>query len=122
MVLPYVTFGLHLVNGKNVDSELEVKNFNEAGEILAEIWNKLEIDKYPVQAEFISKPVTEATKSFQPGAEFRAKHVFETQYMTVYLKCDDKQCCSAPKTQVSVFFPGRRIPALIPIKLTSSGL
>ena len=121
MVLPYDTFGSHLVNGKSVDSELEVKNYNKAEEILSEIWNKLEIDKYPVQSQFISKPVTEATKMFQPGAKFRAKHVFETQYMTVYLMCDDKQCCSAPKTQVGVFFPGQRIPALFPIKLTSFG-
>ena len=47
--------------------------------------------------------------------------MFETQYMTVYLKCDDRKCCSSPRTKVEVFFPGRRIPALIPIKLTATG-
>ena len=121
VVLPYDTFGSHIVNGKIVDEELEVKSFQAAGEILAEIWNKLEIDSHSVQAEFISEPVDKSIKFFQPSALYRAKHVLETQYMTVYLKCDDRKCCSAPKTQVNVFFPGRRIPALILIKLTSTG-
>ena len=79
------------------------------------------IDNYPVISEFISEPVKEATRSFQPTNVYRDRHVFETQYMTVYLKCDDRSCCSIPKTNVEVFFPGRRIPALIPIQITSHG-
>ena len=121
VVLPYDTFGSHIVNGATVDTDLELKNFKAAGEVLAEIWNNLVIDNYPVFSEFISEPVKEATRSFQPSNAYRARHVLETQYMTVYLKCDDRSCCSVPKTNVDVFFPGRRIPPLIPIKLTSSG-
>ena len=121
VVLPYDTFGSHIVNGKTVDDSLELKNFEAAGEILAEIWSNMVIDNFPVQAEFINTPVTQLTKDFQPTPEFRARHVFETQYMTVYLKCDDRKCCSCPRTKVEVFFPGRRIPALIPIKLTATG-
>ena len=81
VVLPYDTFGSHIVNGKIVDEELEVKSFQAAGEILAEIWNKLEIDSHSVQAEFISEPVDKSIKFFQPSALYRARHVLETQYM-----------------------------------------
>ena len=121
VVLPYDTYGSHLVNGKTVDEELEVKNFQAAGEVLAEIWSNLEIDNHKVHAEFVSKSVDEETKKFQASPEFRARHVLETQYMTVYLKCDDKSCCSAPRTKVELLFPNRRIPTLIPIKLTATG-
>ena len=74
-----------------------------------------------VHSESITKPVEEVTKNFQASPEFRARHVLETQYMTVYLKCDNRDCCPLPKTKVDLFFPNRRIPALIPVKLTVTG-
>ena len=46
---------------------------------------------------------------------------FSSQYMTVYLKCDDRSCCSEPKTKVELFFPNRRIPALIPVRPSCAG-
>ena len=79
------------------------------------------IDGHTVHSESITKPVQEVTKMFQASPAFRARHVLETQYMTVYLKCDDRDCCPAPKTKVDRFFPNRRIPALIPVKLTATG-
>ena len=47
--------------------------------------------------------------------------MFETQYMCAYSKCDDRTCCSSPRTNIDAFFPHRRIPALIPIKQTPTG-
>ena len=41
--------------------------------------------------------------------------------MTVALKCEDRSCCTPPKTIISNFFPGRRVPTLIPFKHTQSG-
>ena len=54
LVLPYDSFGNHLDDQRRtVDDELEVKNFEIAGDILAQIWSKLIIDDRPVVAEYI---------------------------------------------------------------------
>ena len=50
LVLPADTFGSHLHNGETIDEELEKKNFEAAGRVLAEIWDKMEIDGKPLIA------------------------------------------------------------------------
>ena len=121
VILPHDTFGSHLQNGKTVDSELEKNNFKAAGETLAQIWNDLEIDGHNVKAEYIEKPPNDETINFEVTPKFKSRHVLETQYMVCYLKCDDRSCCTKFRTSVDIFFPNRRIPALIPIKRTISG-
>ena len=45
VILDHEHFGSHLDNqGDTIDPELELKNFEYAGEILSEIWSKLVID------------------------------------------------------------------------------
>ena len=107
--------------GKTIDEELEKKIFEAAGDILANLWDGMEIDGYKVHAELVEKEVDEEVKQHKPSAVFRSRHVLETQYMTVYLKCDDRSCCSPPQTKVDIFFANRRIPALIPTQLSPSG-
>ena len=121
VVLPVDTYGTHLRNGKTIDTELEVRNFEAAGEVLGKLFEELVIDDYKVTAEYISKPPQEETKTFKATPEFRAAHMFESQYMTSYMKCEDRSCCSAPITSVLSFFPHRRIPALIPITFSPAG-
>lgn len=123
VVLPHDTYGSHLDNaGKTIDAELEMKNFEAAGETLCSLWNELEIDGFKVVAEYIKEPPDQEIQQYVASAEFRRDHVFETQYMTVYMKCKDPSCCSPFITDVEVYFPHRRIPALIPIKRTSRGI
>ena len=122
VVLPYDKFGSHLdASGKTVDNDLEVQNFEAAGEVLAELWNDMDIDGHKVTSEFIAKEVDVDTVEFKVTPTFRSRHVFETQYMSVFLKCDDRSCCSALRTMVDSFFPHRRIPALIPVKFSVAG-
>ena len=121
LVLPADTYGTHLHNGKTIDMELEVKNFEAAGKTLCEIWEELMIDGHPVKAEYINDAPEEEIEKFTASPLYKTRHVLETQYMTAVLKCDDKECCSQMKTAVDLFFPNRRIPALIPIKLSSTG-
>ena len=121
LVLPHDTFGSHLQNGKTIDEDLEGNNFAAAGEVLSEVWNRLVIDGYEVKAEYITQSVDEKTKTFAVSPAFRSRHILETQYMTIILKCDDRQCCSAMRTNVDMFFPDRRVPALIPVKFSPSG-
>ena len=121
LVLPADTFGSHLHNGETIDEELEKKNFEAAGRVLAEIWDKMEIDGKPLIAEYVPEVVDDETKGFQVSATFKSRHLIQTQYMTIVLKCDDPLCCSPFKTDIDRFFPGRRVPPLIPIKFSTSG-
>ena len=116
LVLPADTFGSHLHNGKTIDEELDIQNFEAAGEVLCDVWRKLVVDGYAVDTEYVSRGVQEETKQFEVSPLYRSRHIIETQYMTCVLKCDDRECCSPMRTQVDVFFPGRRVPTLIPIR------
>ena len=72
VVLPYDKFGSHLdASGKTIDEELEVKNFQAAGEVLADIWHEMEIDGQKVTAEFIQKKVNTETAGFKVSPMFR---------------------------------------------------
>ena len=49
LLLPHDHFGSHLDgSGKTVDSALEKKNFEKAGQVLAEVWSSTVIDGYEV--------------------------------------------------------------------------
>ena len=123
VLLPHDTYGSHLDSGgKTVDTELEIKNFKAAGKTLCNIWEDLVIDGYPTVAEFIEDPPSESIKSYVPTAAFRDKHVFETQYMTCYMKCDNEECCEPYVTNIELLFPHRKIPPIIPIKRDQFGI
>ena len=121
VVLPHDSYGSHLVNGKTVDEDLELKNFEAAGEVLAELWGKMMIDSHQVTAEYVANPPLPSTKDFSVSSLYKSRHLIQTQYMTVVLKCDDTSCCAKPRTQIMSFFPGRRLPTLIPIKYSDCG-
>ncbi len=123
VVLPPDTYGSHLdSSGKTIDSDLEEKNFEAAGQTLCSLWNDLEIDGYPTIAEYIKDPPVKEITEFVPSPVFRSKHVLETQYMVIYMKCDNRECCDKFKTNVDAFFPHRRVPPLIPITHSDSGI
>ena len=75
----------------------------------------------PLIAEYVPEGVDDETKGFQVSATFKSRHLIQTQYMTIVLKCDDPLCCSPFKTDIDRFFPGRRVSPLIPIKFSTSG-
>lgn len=81
VILKHDHFGSHLDNsGRTTDVELEIKNFEHAGETLAEIWNELCIDDFPVIADFIKSDVDNP----EPGdndPEWYARHARESQYL-----------------------------------------
>ena len=123
MLLPHDTYGTHLDNaGNTTDTELEMQNFEAAGQTLCNIWNQLVVDGFETKAEYIKEEPPEDITGYTATAKFRSDHVFETQYMTVYLKCNDEECCSPFVTNVESYFPHRRLPPLIPIKRTHLGV
>ena len=65
-ILPHDHFDTHLDNNnKTIDEELELRNFESAAEILAELGSKLVIDGHPVVAEFINEEPLDITVTKQ---------------------------------------------------------
>ena len=63
IILPFDTFSSHLnAANKTIDINLEIKIFEAAGKILAEIWSELFIDNHPVVASYTSPPEKEYDK------------------------------------------------------------
>ena len=121
VILPHDTCGTHLDSqGNTVDVELEKENFAAAGGILADVFNNITIDGHEVQARYVKNP-PDLHLLTDHGGKYRNRHVIETQYLTAVLSCDDRTCCPPVRTSILSFFPGRRIPALIPIVKTERG-
>ena len=124
IILPLDTFGNHLdASNKTIDSELEIKNFEAAGKILAEIWSESITDNHPVVASYISPPEKEHGKVlFYKTEEWKAKHVRQSQYMLRIVKCSDKPCWKQWRTNYLEFFPQQFLPAPVPITTSENGL
>lgn len=64
LILPHNKYGSHLNSqGKTIDDELERKNFQNAGEMLADVWNDVLIDGFEVTAEYITPECSEVDVS-----------------------------------------------------------
>lgn len=121
VILKHDTFGSHL-NSQNqtIDVELEKRNFEHAGQVLAKIWKDLDIDGYPVEAEYVG-PKEHRPAIPDVDAEWYAKHVRESQYCLQIAKCKSLECCGIRRSSVWSFLPDGFLPPPVPIKQTSQG-
>ena len=79
---------------KTTGINLEVKNFEAAGKILAEIWSELIIHKDPVVATYTSPLEKDHDEfEFHKSEEWNAQHVCYLKYMLQIIKCPDSSCC-----------------------------
>ena len=129
VILDHESYGKHLdASGKTVDPELEVKNFEKAGETLAEIWNRVVIDEFDVSAEYIRPEGKDmGTKGTSTNPKFRnetwkAIHVRQSRYCLQIIKCDDRQCCSPRRSNIADIIPGGFLPPPVPYKRSERGL
>uniref|UniRef100_A0A914DJC8 C2H2-type domain-containing protein n=1 Tax=Acrobeloides nanus TaxID=290746 RepID=A0A914DJC8_9BILA len=121
LILPYNTFGSHLdKNGKTVDLDREKKNFEAAGQALAEVWSSLIIGDHPVLATWVSpdeeKPLLEL-----PKQKWIVDHVSFGQYLLQFRKCLNKICCRPYKTNIRKILKDGFLPGPIPFSLSSKG-
>lgn len=65
--------------------------------MLAEVWSKTVIDKHEVVAEYIPPEYNEK-QLIHKDWKWSKKHVRESQYMLQIVKCDDRGCCSIPRS------------------------
>ena len=92
LILEHQHFGTHLNDrGDTIDEELKIKNFEYAGSVLAEIWSAMVFDDHPTVAEYIS--VEADSEIRMETAEWKSKHVWQSQYCLQIVKCEDRLCC-----------------------------
>lgn len=80
------------------------KNFEHAGQVLAEVWGALEIDKFPVVAEYVGpKELSDAL--LEENEDWYAKHLRESQYFLQIAKCDSLRCCATRRSSLWNLLP-----------------
>ena len=118
IIFPHDDHGNHLDNqGKTIYVKLEQKNFAHTGSILAEIWSKTVIDKYEVVAEYIcpEKAEYDEEQLIHKDWKWRKNHVCESQYMLQIVKCEDRNCCSIPRSSYFNLIIDSFLPPPLPL-------
>lgn len=81
LILDHEKLGKHLnQKAETIDVELERKNFDHAGRVLAEIWSETVIDNFPTIAKYVEPENSEIDGSERVSAEWKSIHVRESHY------------------------------------------
>ena len=118
-LLPHETNGIDLYSSrKTIDSDLEKRNFNVTGEILVKVWEEVVLDKFPIVAEYLEKSTKD---SVEVGEKWGTAHCKISQYLPQIIKCADLPCCGNFRSTWKLIFPGRFLPAPVPVRQTPYG-
>ena len=110
IILPHDNFGLHLdSSGNTMDAELEMKNFQKAGELLCKLWNVVQIDNHIVKCTYGS-PTDESMEIEPLTAEWAENHCSISQYCLQMTKCDDHCCSKKPNYDLKTIIQGKFLP------------
>ena len=119
VLLPHDKFGDHLhSDGITRDQELERKNFQRAGEVLAEIWGQLVLDDHPVISEYVEN---QASEPDDYNELWVSQHCRITKHILQIVKCDDRTCCSEMRTSWSSIFKQKFLPSPVPVRQEPTG-
>ena len=122
IILPFDTFGSHLnSSNKTIDLELEKKNFEAAGDILASVWSETIIDDYPVVAKYQPPDSTSIDYNSEVEQTWIDKHVSQSRYLLQIVKFWDYSCCHPRRTKYEDILNSRFLPPPVPLKLTGNG-
>ena len=113
VLFPHDTFGDHLdSDGKTRDQELERKNFQRAGKVLAEIWGQLVLDYHPVISEYVENQASEPDEY----NELCVSQHCRITLMLQIVKCDDRTCCSEMRTTWRSVFKQKFLPSPVAVR------
>ncbi|CAF1269054.1 unnamed protein product, partial [Didymodactylos carnosus] len=123
LILPYDHYGNHLDSaGKTIDDSLEIRNFERAGETLAEIWSQMKIDGHPVTARYVKPPIDDTTHlEMKEDLVWRSKHVRQSQYLLQVVRCHDLSCCKPWRSYYPHFLNNSFLPPPIAVMMTGPG-
>lgn len=123
LLIPYDSFGNHLdFQNRTIDESLEKQNFEKAGNILADVWSSMKIDKFDVLAEYINPEQSSSELKTLKNDIWYAKHVRESQYFLQIVKCNDAQCCSKQRSNIRDILPDGFLPPPHLLHQSSSGI
>lgn len=98
VLLEHDHYGSHLdASGKTTDNELKRKNFQKAGEVCCELWNKIEIAEEKVVAVYDTEQI--AKKAARMNYKWANEHVRQASYCirsydATISKCNMRTCNS----------------------------
>ena len=105
-----------------MDTELKLRNFEEAGKALAEVWNLNIIDGYPIVAEY--RPPAESTELEEMdwfSERWKAAHIYHGQYCFQIVECENQECCKLFCSNLLQVLPGRLLPPLVKFRNSEKG-
>ena len=88
---------------------------------MAENWNGVLIDKYPVEASYVDPvgPLPQLSeKDLIIDQEWYARHVRLSQYLLQIKKCDSRECCKSPRSNIFEILPDGLLPPPMRVKQT----
>ncbi|ESO12304.1 hypothetical protein HELRODRAFT_158789 [Helobdella robusta] len=106
VILLHDFYGSHLdINGKTIDEKLEILNFEHA-----------------VIAEYVCPERSEIDliDTVCIDEKWKMNHIRSSQYFLQILKCQDRTCCTEPRSPFFNFFPQRFLPAPLPLVYSPS--
>ena len=116
VVLPRDAYGTHLdKNGNTIDDELEIQNFEKAGELLCALWNDMMIDNYPVKCTY-RVPSKEPLKIDPITAEWVENHCRISTYCLQISKCEDLNCCKKARCNLKTIIMEKYLPGPLLVK------
>ena len=119
ILLPHETFGTYLDSSrKTVDTNLQKRNFNAAGEILAKIWEEILLNNFPVVADYVENA---AKDPVDLNEKWISVHCRISQYLLSIVRCNDSKCCGDFRTTWKSVFSSRFLPAPVPVRQISKG-
>lgn len=125
LVLPHDHYGSHLDERlRTTDSELEKEIFKYDGETLADVWNQMTFDGFPVMSEYVDPAASELTSDsiLCWDADWFSAHVRSSHYFLQIVKCSNRYCCGEPRSSYFDIMSNQFLPAPIPIRQTDDGL
>lgn len=125
LILDHEKLGTHLnEKGETVDIDLEKKNFEHAGNVLAEIWSETVVNNFPVFAEYVSPEDSDLTDLETVPQEWKEIHVRESHYLLQIVKCSERTCCSEPRSNyfqvMDQFLPAQLLVSQGGLKLSDN--
>lgn len=121
LILEHDHFGSHLDNsGRTIDDDLELQNFEHAGQLLAQVWSEMVIDDYPVYSVYKSnKETLRCSEAVDP--HWYNTHVRESQYFLQISKCNNLQCCGEIRSNIRSLLTGQFLSPPYPLHQTNEG-
>lgn len=123
VIFPRDHCGSHLDDQRRT-IDLELRNFQNAGEVLADVSSPLVVDGHPAVAEYIQLHQSKlpVEKSLKKPQSWTDRHVRMSQYFTQVVKGSESEYCSPSRSSYFKIMDTYVLPAPLSMTYTSEGV